>query len=165
MNYVYKVIPSPVGTLKLIASNEGLAPVLWENDKPSRVSIKADIEDNANPILVEAEKQLNEYFEGRRVSFSVPLHPTGTEFQSRVWEALRTIPFGETRSYGQIAAQVNNPRGVRAVGAANGKNLISIIVPCHRVIGASGDLTGFAGGLDVKAQLLCLENVNCGLLE
>jgi methylated-DNA-[protein]-cysteine S-methyltransferase len=158
MSYVYKIIPSPVGNLKLIADRDGLAAILWENDNPSRVRIKADTEDNENPILVETEKQLNEYFEGKRETFSVPLHPIGTEFQNKVWEALTTIPFGETRSYSQIAEQVSSPRGVRAVGAANGKNPISIIVPCHRVIGASGELTGFAGGLDVKAQLLRLES-------
>jgi methylated-DNA-[protein]-cysteine S-methyltransferase len=158
MSYVYKIIPSPVGNLKLIADRDGLAAILWENDNPSRVRIKADTEDNENPILVETEKQLNEYFEGKRETFSVPLHPIGTEFQNKVWEALTTIPFGETRSCSQIAEQVSSPRGVRAVGAANGKNPISIIVPCHRVIGASGELTGFAGGLDVKAQLLRLES-------
>lgn len=160
MSYVYKITPSPVGSLKLVADQDGLAAILWENDNPNRVRIKADTEDNENPILVETEKQLNEYFERKRDSFSIPLHPIGTEFQSTVWEALTTIPFGETRSYSQIAEQVSSPRGVRAVGAANGKNPISIIVPCHRVIGASGELTGFAGGLDVKAQLLRLESVN-----
>lgn len=165
MSYVYKTISSPVGKLKLIADGDGLAAILWENDKPNRVRIKADIEDNDNPVLLETEKQLNEYFAGKREVFSVPLRPVGTEFQNKVWQALTTIPFGETRSYRQIAEQVTSPRGVRAVGAANGKNPISIIVPCHRVIGASGELTGFAGGLDVKARLLQMENANRRLFE
>lgn len=165
MSYVYKTISSPVGNLKLIADNDGLAAILWENDKPNRVRIHADTEDDANPILLETEKQLHEYFDGKRQAFSVPLHPIGTEFQNKVWKVLTTIPFGETRSYSQIAEKVSSLRGVRAVGAANGKNPISIIVPCHRVIGASGELTGFAGGLDVKARLLRLENTNRGLFE
>jgi methylated-DNA-[protein]-cysteine S-methyltransferase len=114
-------------------------------------------EDKKHPVLLETEKQLGEYFAGKRSRFSVKLDPKGTDFQNKVWAALRTIPFGETRSYGQIARQIGNVKAMRAVGAANGKNPISIIVPCHRVIGASGKLTGFAGGLDVKEQLLSLE--------
>jgi len=156
-NYYYKVMPSAVGKLKLIATDKGLAAVLWENDKPSRVRFGTLVEDAEHPILVEAERQLAEYLDGRRKSFSVKLDPAGTEFQNRVWDALRTIPFGETRSYGQIARQTGNAKAVRAVGAATGRNPISVIVPCHRVIGASGDLTGFAGGLDLKKRLLALE--------
>ena len=107
--------------------------------------------------MLETEQQLNDYFAGKRKSFSVSLDFKGTEFQKKVWDALLTIPFGETRTYGQIAQQINHPKAVRAVGAANGKNPISIIAPCHRVIGSTGKLTGFAGGLEVKSYLLVLE--------
>jgi methylated-DNA-[protein]-cysteine S-methyltransferase len=157
MNYVYKVMKSPVGALKLVASDKGLAAILWENDNPRRVRLGSVSEDKNNPVLLETERQLNDYFAGKRKSFSVKLDFKGTEFQKKVWAALLTIPFGETRSYGQIAKQIENPKAVRAVGAANGKNPISIIAPCHRVIGSTGKLTGFAGGLETKAHLLALE--------
>jgi len=110
-----------------------------------------------HPVLVQTERQLNEYFAGRRKEFSLPLDIRGTPFQKHVWEALLAIPFGETRSYGQLAKQLGNPRATRAVGAANGRNPIPIIVPCHRVIGSSGRLTGFGGGLETKALLLGIE--------
>lgn len=148
---------TPVGVLKLVASDKGLVAVLWENDDPKRVRLGALKEDKQHPVLVEVTKQLGEYFAGKRKKFSVKLDFRGTEFQQRVWAALVTIPFGETRSYGQIAVQVGSPKAVRAVGAANGRNPISIIAPCHRVIGSNGKLTGFAGGLEVKAFLLGLE--------
>jgi methylated-DNA-[protein]-cysteine S-methyltransferase len=109
-------------------------------------------------VLVDAERQLKEYFAGRRRRFDVKLDVSGTPFQKAVWNALLTIPFGETRSYAQIARQIGNPTAVRAVGAANGRNPVSIVTPCHRVVGSSGALTGFAGGLDVKARLLALES-------
>lgn len=150
---------SPVGRLTLIGSDKGLAAILWENDDPHRVRAKAEVESNDHPVLLEAQRQLNEYFEGKRNTFSLELDPIGTDFQKEVWGALLTIPYGETRSYTQIANQLGNPKAVRAVGAANGRNPISIIVPCHRVIGASGALTGFAGGLEAKACLLSLEGV------
>jgi methylated-DNA-[protein]-cysteine S-methyltransferase len=157
MNYHYKTMDSEVGKLKLIASDKGLAAILWEDDKPGRVRLSPLAEDKKHPILQETEKQLGEYFAGKRNRFTVKLDAQGTEFQNKVWQALRTIPFGETRSYGQIAKQIGNAKAVRAVGAANGKNPISIVVPCHRVIGASGHLTGFAGGLGTKEHLLTLE--------
>ena len=113
--------------------------------------------DERHPVLIETERQLEEYFAGRRTAFDVRLDVAGTSFQRKVWNALLTIPFGQTRSYGQIAKQIGNPRAVRAVGAANGRNPVSIVAPCHRVIGSTGELTGFAGGLDVKAYLLALE--------
>jgi methylated-DNA-[protein]-cysteine S-methyltransferase len=160
MNYVYKIISSPVGALKLVGSDQGLAAILWENDNPQRVRVNASIEDNDHPVLLETQRQLTEYFAGKRDSFSIKLDPIGTKFQKEVWRALTAIPFGETRSYGELAKQLGNPRASRAVGAANGKNPISIIVPCHRVIGASGKLTGFAGGLEAKAHLLQLESRN-----
>jgi methylated-DNA-[protein]-cysteine S-methyltransferase len=110
-------------------------------------------------VLDRAVSQLREYFSGRRRQFDLPLDFQGTAFQKQVWQALLTIPFGETRSYGQVATQVGRPKASRAVGAANGRNPIPIIAPCHRVIGASGRLTGFGGGLDVKARLLRLEGI------
>jgi len=115
------------------------------------------VEEPGQKVLVETEKQLTEYFAGERREFELPLDMRGTQFQKDVWDALVGIPFGETRSYGDLARQLGNPAASRAVGAANGKNPISIVVPCHRVIGSSGKLTGFAGGMDVKALLLAME--------
>jgi methylated-DNA-[protein]-cysteine S-methyltransferase len=155
--HVYKTMDSPVGKLTLVASSEGLAAILWENDRPGRVRLTIDAQDDRHPVLLEAERQLGEYFGGRRKTFALTLDLAGTAFQRKVWNALLTIPFGETRSYAQIARQIGNPSAVRAVGAANGRNPVSIVAPCHRVIGSTGKLTGFAGGLDVKAQLLSLE--------
>lgn len=157
MSYVFKLVDSPVGTLTLVANGSNLAAILWENDQPTRVRLGVMHPDETNPVLLETERQLIEYFAGKRTCFDVPLEFSGTNFQKQVWAALLTIPFGETRSYRDIAEQVGNVKAVRAVGAANGRNPISIIAPCHRVIGASGDLTGFAGGLKVKERLLVLE--------
>lgn len=157
MQTVYKTMRSPVGELTLVATDCGLAAVLWENDNPARVRVKPEQADRNHPVLREAEKQLLDYFAGKRTSFSVPLDFLGTAFQKKVWAALLTIPFGETRSYAHIARQIGHPKAARAVGAANGRNPISIIAPCHRVIGANGKLTGFAGGLEAKALLLQLE--------
>jgi methylated-DNA-[protein]-cysteine S-methyltransferase len=156
--YVYKRMASPVGTLTLVATDDGLAAILWENERPNRVRLHLEAEANDHPVLVETERQLREYFSGHRRQFALTLDPSGTPFQRRVWNALLTIPFGETRSYAQIARQIGTPRATRAVGAANGRNPLSIVAPCHRVLGSSGALTGFAGGLDVKAQLLALES-------
>ena len=157
MSLAYKMIDSPVGRLKLVASDKGLVAVLWENDKPNRVRLGAMMADQRHPILLDTERQLEQYFAGERKTFSVALDMRGTPFQKHVWEALLAIPFGETRSYGQLAKQLGNARAMRAVGAANGRNPVSIIVPCHRVIGSSGKLIGFAGGLETKARLLGLE--------
>lgn len=157
MHLFHKFVTSPVGKLKLVASEKGLVAILWENDNPRRVPLTSSMEDDQQKILVEVERQLNQYFAGERRSFSLPLDMKGTPFQKDVWEALLSIPFGETRSYGQLAKQIGRSSASRAVGAANGRNPISIIVPCHRVIGSSGKLTGFAGGLETKATLLDLE--------
>jgi methylated-DNA-[protein]-cysteine S-methyltransferase len=157
--YVAKTMRSPVGVLTLIASNDGLAAILWENDKPRRVPLVVAAEDATHPILLETERQLEEYFAGRRKVFDLALDVSGTEFQKKVWGALLAIPYGETRTYAEIARQIGHPTAVRAVGAANGRNPLSIVAPCHRVIGSSGALTGFAGGLVVKAQLLHLEGM------
>jgi methylated-DNA-[protein]-cysteine S-methyltransferase len=153
----YKEIDSPVGALKLVASDTGLVAILWPNDDPARVRIGQPVGSETHPVLLETERQLREYFDGRRRSFDLKLDFSGTEFQRKVWSALLTIPYGETRSYMQIAKQIGSPDAVRAVGAANGRNPISIIAPCHRVIGSNGKLTGFAGGLETKAFLLALE--------
>ncbi|MBO9154761.1 methylated-DNA--[protein]-cysteine S-methyltransferase [Chitinophaga sp. GCM10012297] len=158
MEYYHKTMASPVGKLTLIAGGKGLAAVLWEHDDPRRVKVPAGAEMSEHPVLLAAERELNEYFSGRRSSFSIGLDLTGTGFQKQIWEALLTIPFGETRTYGQIARQIGKPAAVRAVGGAVNKNPVSIIAPCHRVIGASGQLTGFAGGLENKAALLRLES-------
>jgi methylated-DNA-[protein]-cysteine S-methyltransferase len=157
MSLAHKMMESPIGRLKLVASDGGLVAILWEKDNPRRVRLSDLVANNQHPVLVETERQLGEYFAGKRKTFSIALDLRGTRFQKDVWEALLAIPFGETRSYGQLAKQLGNPRATRAVGAANGKNPVSIIVPCHRVIGSSGKLTGFAGGLNAKARLLSLE--------
>lgn len=155
--HVYKQMESPVGRLTLVATDAGLAAIVWENDRPRRVRLNVEAKDNEHPMLVEAERQLEEYFAGRRKQFALQLDPSGTAFQRKVWNALMTIPFGETRSYSEVATQIGHPSGARAVGAANGRNPLSVVAPCHRVVGATGALTGFAGGLDVKAQLLAFE--------
>jgi methylated-DNA-[protein]-cysteine S-methyltransferase len=153
-----KIIASPVGPLTLVAGERGLRAILWEHDPPSRVRIGAPVEDPDHPLLCETTRQLDEYFAGRRRRFELPLDFRGSEFQKKAWAALLTIPFGETRTYTQIAEQLGDRNAVRAVGAANGRNPISIVAPCHRVIGADGSLTGFAGGLASKQFLLTLEN-------
>ncbi len=157
MTLSYKEVESPVGKLKLVASSNALVAVLWEQERPNRVKLATLKLDTEQPILLETERQLKEYFSGTRNEFDLPLEPNGSEFQKKVWRALREIPFGQTRSYLYLAKTVGSAKAVRAVGAANGKNPLSIVVPCHRVVGANGSLTGFAGGLDVKAKLLALE--------
>ena len=158
MPYEYKLMPSPVGELTLVARHGKLGAILWETERANRVRLGELIEANDSPVLLEAERQLKEYFAGTRCRFELELDFAGTDFQKQVWQALLTIPFGETRSYSQIAQQIGNPKAVRAVGAANGRNPISIVAPCHRVVGASGGLTGFAGGLEAKQYLLTLED-------
>ena len=157
MKLAFIEMVSPVGTLKLVAHETALVAVLWENENPKRVRLAELVEQADHPILLETQKQLTEYFAGKRQQFDLPLDFAGTEFQHKVWQALLSIPFGETRSYRDIAEQIGNVKAVRAVGAANGKNPISIIAPCHRVVGTNGKLVGFAGGLDNKDILLRLE--------
>ena len=154
MSLSSKIIPSPTGRLRLIAGDEGLMAILWDNDRPLPAYLAEVVENPEHPTLLCAENQLNEYFSRKRTVFSVALDMRGTYFQKQVWEALLAIPFGETRSYGQIAHQLGNPKAMRAVGAANGQNPIPIIVPCHRVIGKNGTLTGYAWGLHRKEWLL-----------
>ena len=147
---------SPVGPLRLVASERGMRAIMWGAEDMERVaSINADeLVEGATPILEQSVTELEEYFDGTRREFDMPLDPVGTPFQQSAWMILRTIPYGQTISYGQQALQLGDPNKARAVGAANGKNPLSIVVPCHRVIGSTGHLTGFAGGLDVKSWLL-----------
>lgn len=150
----YKLIASPVGPLKIIVDDHALRAILWENDQSKWTNLH---EAKQDPLILEVEKQLKQYFEKKRTSFTLPLHAQGTPFQEKVWQLLCKIPFGSTWSYKDIAEKIDNPKAVRAVGGAIGKNPISIVIPCHRVIGASGSLTGFAGGLERKKMLLDLE--------
>ena len=154
MTLATMVLPSPVGDLTLVASDRGLVAVLCPDDDPGRVWLEASTQQPDHPVLAQAASQLDDYFNGTRRSFDLPLDFRGTAFQQRVWAALLTIPFGETRSYGDIARAHGHPTASRAVGAANGRNPISIIAPCHRVVGSNGALIGFAGGLATKTWLL-----------
>jgi len=154
MSLFFTYLQSPVGRLKLVASDVGLVAILWEKDDPDRVPLGAMVEKPDHAVLAETSCELGDYFAGQRQAFAVKLDFRGTEFQKAVWAALVGIPYGETRSYGQLAQQLGRPGASRAVGAANGRNPISIIAPCHRVLGSNGALTGFAGGLDAKRYLL-----------
>jgi methylated-DNA-[protein]-cysteine S-methyltransferase len=154
---LYRYIDSPIGQLLLAGDREGLKIIGFPRGK-GEVSTGADWELRSNCFL-DAELQLAEYFDGRRQSFDLNLAPQGTDFQLAVLAALQTIPLGETRSYLDIAIQIGRPKAVRAVGAANGRNPLPIVIPCHRVIGADGSLTGFGGGLETKLFLLQLEGV------
>jgi methylated-DNA-[protein]-cysteine S-methyltransferase len=157
MKLAMQYMDSPVGRLRLIANEKAMVAVLWENEQPKRIQLAELVVEPEHPVLLQVRQQLEEYFEGNRQRFDIPLDFAGTEFQKLVWTELLKIPYGQTRSYGQIAQAIGRPKAMRAVGAANGRNPISIIAPCHRVIGASGALTGFAGGLDNKTILLNLE--------
>jgi len=150
--------PSPVGELILTASETALKAVFFPVRR-NRSALEAGwVEDDgrgpAGALLAAVRRQLTEYFDGTRTTFDLPLDGTGSTFERRVWDLLRTIPYGATTSYGALARRLGDPRATRAVGAANGKNPIPIIVPCHRVLGARGELTGFGGGLDRKRWLL-----------
>lgn len=152
----HRVIDSPIGPLTLVAVDEGLVAIEFGRC--------AGTQSNLTPgrlrILTVAAAQLREYFAGRRTEFDLPLAPTGTDFQRRVWRELQRIPYGERITYGEQARRLKRPSAARAVGAANGRNPLPIVVPCHRVVGSTGNLTGFAGGLAMKAQLLELEQTH-----
>jgi len=154
-------VSSPIGRLILVASERGLRALLWSGDDAGRVSVESvpEVGEGANVVLDRAAGQLAEYFAGERRSFDVPLDLRGSDFQLAAWGVLRTIPYGSTMTYAEQAAALGDRRKARAVGSANGRNPIGIIVPCHRVIGGNGSLTGFAGGLDSKRFLLELEAV------
>ena len=145
---------SPIGELLLTASDSALTAVWFPGSGDVTAAPANDGRGPANAVLTRACEQLAEYFAGRRTTFAVPLEPAGTPFQRRVWDALRAIPYGTTLSYSDLARRLGDVRATRAVGAANGRNPIPIIVPCHRVVGADGSLTGFGGGLDRKRWLL-----------
>ena len=149
----YSTLTTPIGELLLIADDDG---ALTAVHLPGRHGSTDDLQRD-DALLEPARRQLTEYFAGERTSFDLPLRATGAPFQLRVWGKLASIPYGETVSYGEIARELGHPTASRAVGAANGRNPIAIVVPCHRVIGANGSLTGYAGGLDQKRALLDLE--------
>lgn len=159
------VYDSPVGPLTIVASDAGVRAVLWPGEGTERVDLGGEPHDDADhPVAAAAARQLAEWFHGDRRTFDLPLDPRGTAFQRQVWAALSRIDFGATSTYGQVAEEVTGDRGrARAVGAAIGRNPISIVVPCHRVVGADGALTGFAGGLDVKRHLLDHESGEAAL--
>jgi methylated-DNA-[protein]-cysteine S-methyltransferase len=149
----YSTLTTPIGELLLTADDDGaLTAVHLPNRHPETAGWERD-----DAALAMARRQLSDYFAGERTAFDLPLRPAGAPFQLRVWEALLRIPYGETASYGELARELGHPGAARAVGAANGRNPLAIVVPCHRVIGASGSLTGYAGGLECKRALLDLE--------
>ncbi len=154
MGTKHTLIDSPVGELLLVASDDGLAAVHYADDRHAPEELG---ERGTTPVLDAARSQLGEYFTNARTEFDLPLAPRGEPFQLKVWELLRQIPYGATRSYGELARILGDVNYSQAVGAANGRNPISVIVPCHRVIGADGSLTGYAGGLERKRYLLALE--------
>ena len=164
MTFATVTIPSPTGDLTLIASDTGLAAILWDDDAAMQARYSPRHEDPHHPVIAATVRQLDEYFAGTRTTFDLPLDPVGTAFQRDVWRALLTIPYGETRSYADIARVIGRPTATRAVGAANGRNPIPIVTPCHRVIGSNGTLTGFGGGLPNKQLLLALERGETALL-
>ena len=155
----YAWTESPVGRL-LLAGTDALSLIAFSRG-PKRIAPKTDWRSSDAPFLRQAAAQIEEYFQGARREFDLDLAPTGTPFQLAVLDALATIPYGETRSYGEVAAQIGKPEAVRAVGAANGRNPLPIVLPCHRVIGADGSLTGFGGGIETKRYLLELEGYRC----
>ena len=148
----YTRIETPYGNIGLAEDGKGISDLYFEKNGPLQ-----NAEEKETPLLKKAKQQLQEYFAGERKTFDLPLSLQGTDFQIRDWNALCTIPYGETRTYGEIAKQIGNPKASRAVGMANHNNPISIIIPCHRVIGANGALVGYGGGLDMKVFLLELE--------
>ena len=153
----HAVVPSPIGPLTLLCA-DGALPGLQMEAGQHRPPVESfGVRDESVPLLVEAARQLSAYFAGRLIDFDLPVRLHGTPFQRRVWAALADIPYGETVSYGELAAQIGQPSAARAVGLANGRNPVAVIVPCHRVVGATGSLVGYGGGLDRKRYLLRLE--------
>jgi methylated-DNA-[protein]-cysteine S-methyltransferase len=154
MNYCY--LDTSIGRLLLAGTEDWLTRIEFQKDSPAEPQPGWTLASKG--VLAEASRQLKEYFAGERQDFDLPLGPEGTQFQKTVWRKLRDIPYGETISYGELAKRVGNPKASRAVGAANGQNPLPIVVPCHRVIGANGKMTGFGGGIPVKEALLALES-------
>lgn len=151
----HAIVDSPVGAITIVAGAAGIQGLYYAEHRPAPDETRFGDRDDA--ALADAAEQLRAYFAGERTTFDLALDPVGTPFQLRVWEALREIPYGETRTYGWIAERIGQPTAVRAVGLANSRNPISIVVPCHRVVGSTGRLTGYAGGLVCKRTLLDLE--------
>jgi methylated-DNA-[protein]-cysteine S-methyltransferase len=149
----YQFLDTTIGTLRLVSDGKCLTKVEFQD----RYDVRDEDTQSEDSVLNNAASQLKEYFAGERSEFDIPLNAAGTDFQHSVWSALTRIPHGELRSYSDIARDIDRPKAVRAVGAANGRNPIPVIVPCHRVIGSDGSLTGFAGGLEIKRELLILE--------
>ena len=149
----YQLLDTPIGTLRLVSDGTHLQRIEFEGHYDETESAR----ESGDAVLSACARQLREYFAGKRDRFDLPLAAQGTEFQRQVWAALAAIPYGQLRSYRDIAEAIDKPTAVRAVGAANGRNPLPIIVPCHRVIGSNGSLTGFAGGLEAKTRLLQLE--------
>ncbi|MCQ3806852.1 MAG: methylated-DNA--[protein]-cysteine S-methyltransferase [Acidimicrobiaceae bacterium] len=150
-----KQLDSPIGRLRLVATDEGLSRLLFDQQVGEHPDLAGDsAESDDHPVLATATAQLAEYFAGERREFDIPLDLTGTEFQRAAWSALAGVPFGETRSYRQQAEAIGRPRAVRAIGAANGRNPVPIVLPCHRIVGSDGSLTGYGGGLRIKEYLL-----------
>lgn len=158
-NFYVSKMGSPVGPLHLVASDHALCAVLFDQSWAQSKREFLPLIDQETPVLKKTKQQLIEYFKGKRQSFDVPLELVGTEFQKKVWQALSKIPYGQTRSYKQQAIWARSPKAVRAVGQTNGRNRICIILPCHRVVGSDGSLTGYAEGLNVKKFLLNLEGI------
>ena len=154
----YCYYPSPIGLIRMVETGGFLTKADFVEQSPEAEHFQSDSMPNSNALLKDACGQLDEYFEGRRQKFDLALQPHGTDFQRSAWESLLRIPYGETRSYLQQAESIRNPRAIRAIGQANSRNPIPIIIPCHRVIGKNGSLTGYAGGLDRKTRLLALEH-------
>lgn len=150
---------SPIGKLFLIASDKGLCEIAWDKAPDAITVTTLQASTPAAKFLTQTQKELTEYFAGKRKKFTVPLDVQGTDFQKKVWNQLSQIPFGKTQSYKDVAGKIKNPQAMRAVGTANGHNPVSIIVPCHRVIAADGTLGGYAGGLNRKKKLLALEGL------
>ncbi len=148
---------SPVGPLTVVGSDAGLRAILWPTEKAGRVRLPSTTARDDHPILVATANQLGQYFAGDLRQFDLPLDPHGTVFQVKAWRALADIPFGQRTSYAEQARRLGHPNAVRAIGSANGRNPLSIVLPCHRVVATSGALTGFAGGLDIKRWLLDFE--------
>lgn len=146
---------SKIGLIMIKENNKKIREIHFNKEE-----IRKDLESNKSPLIKETIEQLEEYLQGKRKSFDIPLDPKGTEFQKSVWNELLKIPYGETCSYGEIAKRIGNPKAARAIGMANNRNPISIVIPCHRVIGASGKLVGYGGGIAIKEKLLNLEKEN-----
>ena len=156
----HRIVDSPLGPLTLVVTDDGALAALYMADQRHGPAPDADLGESDDTAAADAVEQLHEYFDGTRTTFDLRLEPAGTDFQRQVWEALRAIPYGATETYGHLAERIGHPRGTRAVGAATGRNPIGIIVPCHRLVGAGGALTGYAGGLERKRWLLDLEDAH-----